>query len=258
MRNLLSRINGKWRRTLAGRFGRRMIPMPPGMPLISFSFDDAPKTAFKTGGAILDAYGAKATYYMSLGLLGQETEVGEIAAPEDLIQAVCEGHELGCHTYDHLDAWYTPKNAYMESVAKNFKALREMKPDVKFESFAYPKSGATLSIKYDLEKIFLCCRGGGQTPNVKRFDLNLVNAYFIDSRLNLDIDTIKNVIDYNALHKGWLIFVTHDISEKPSPYGCTPGLLQQVVEYSAQSGALLLPVAKACKRLIEHNNGVRS
>jgi peptidoglycan/xylan/chitin deacetylase (PgdA/CDA1 family) len=251
MNNLFLRINGKYRRTLATNFCRRVVLIKSPVPIVSFSFDDAPKTAFKMGGAILNSIGAKATYYLSLGLLGQKTEVGKIATPDDLALAVDEGHELGCHSYDHLDAWHTTKQHYMESVISNRKALFSILPNEKFESFAYPKSGPTLSVKYELQNYFLCCRGGGQVANIGHFDLNLVKSYFIDRRLNLDFDTIKQSIDNNTQNNGWLIFSTHDVSDEPSIYGCNSNLLQRVVEYSAQSGALLLPVSKACKYLVE-------
>src|SRR5262245_6996241 len=158
MRMLLSRITGKYRRTMANQFCRRMVAIKAPVPIISFTFDDAPRTAFKTGGDILRAHGAKATFFVSLGLLGSETEVGTIASPDDLSRAVQDGNELGCHTFDHLDAWQTPTAKFMESVVENKQALDRILPGAIFRTFAYPKSGAKLSIKYHLKKYFPCCR----------------------------------------------------------------------------------------------------
>src|SRR5262245_26565827 len=104
MRMLLSRITGKYRRTMANQFCRRMVAIKTSAPLISFTFDDAPRTAFNTGGDILRAHGARATFFVSLGLLGSATEVGTIASPADLARALQDGNELGCHTSDRLDA----------------------------------------------------------------------------------------------------------------------------------------------------------
>jgi peptidoglycan/xylan/chitin deacetylase (PgdA/CDA1 family) len=249
MNNLLLRIKGKYHRTLANQFCRRMVTVTPSIPLISFTFDDAPKTAFKTGGAILDSCGAKATYYLSLALLGTETEVGEIAGKDDLLAAVDNGHELGCHTFNHLDAWYTSTDKYMTSVMENQQALEKILPGQHFSTFAYPKSGATLPVKYPLQKLFTCCRGGGQVANVGMTDLNMLKACFLDKRTNIDLNFIKKLIDYNANHKGWLIFATHDVADNPSPYGCTTEFFREVVDYSARSGAALLTVKDACKRL---------
>lgn len=248
--SLFSKIKGKYHRSLANRLVRRMIEIKTPTPMISFTFDDAPKTAFDTGGAILRLYGAKATYYVSLGLLGSETEVGAIASSDDLLLAEQEGNELGCHTYHHLDAWETSTDQYMASVLENGRALDKILPGVNFKTFAYPKNGAKFSVKSPLQERFICCRGGGQTTNVGMADLNLLKACFLDKRQNVDMDFIKNLIDYNTAFRGWLIFVTHDIADNPSPFGCTPEFFAKVVEYSALSGAMLLPVSDACQKLL--------
>lgn len=249
MGTLVSRIAGKYRRTLASGLYRRIASIETTIPIISFTFDDAPRTAFDTGGDILRSYGAKATYYISLGLLGATTEVGTIASTDDLLGAVDEGHELGCHTFDHLYAWQTNPEKFVESIVRNKNALDTLLPGTHFRTFAYPIGVPRPSVKVKLEKHFLCCRGGGQAPNVGVADLNLLKAYFIDNKNNVDIDSIKKMIDHSVSSSGWLIFATHDVAEKPSPYGCKPHFFAEVVKHAAQSGAVLLPVIDALERL---------
>src|SRR5262249_55246514 len=145
-------------------------------------------------------------------------------------RAVEDGSELGCHTFDHLDAWFTPSNAFLASVRRNREALHSALPGARFTTFAYPKSGATLSIKAALGKIFACCRGGGQTANVHCADLNLLNACFLDRRTSVSPEFIRALVDYTAVECGWLIFATHDVGTDPSPFGCTPKFLKDIVE----------------------------
>ena len=197
--------------------------------------------------------GARATYFVSLGLLDTETEVGRIASVADLTRAVDEGNELGCHTFDHLDAWHVPSAAYIASVHRNREALHQIIPGAEFTTFAYPKSGATASVKSALRNTFVCCRGGGQVANVYRTDLKLLKACFLDRRTGIDIEFIRSLVDYNAARPGWLIFATHDVAANPSPYGCTPEFLKAIAEYVSRSGALLLPVSEACGRLTSSN-----
>jgi len=251
MRELLSKVAGKCRRTLADRLHRRMLPLGSSGPIISFSFDDAPRTAFKTAGCMLSSRGAKATFFVSLGLLGAETEVGTVASPDDLRRAVTEGHELGCHTFDHLDAWQTSTGTFMESVARNRQALDRILPGVTLPVFAYPKSGARFALKRPLEKRFLCCRGGGQVANVGLADLNLLKACFLDRRTGVDATFVKRLIDHTVSTRGWLILAAHDVTANPSPYGCTPELFEDVVDYATRSRALILPVAAACRHLMD-------
>jgi hypothetical protein len=249
MKKLVKRAVGKWRRTLASNFARRELVIVSPRPLISFTFDDAPCSAFDTGADILLTHGARATFFMSMGLLNQETEVGLIAGADRLAQAVHNGHELGCHTFGHLDAWHTADAEFVASVDANQRALTALLPGQAFRVFAYPKSGAKLSVKAALQARFACCRGGGQDLNAGVVDLNLLNACFLDQRANIDIHFIRDLIDRNAQARGWLIFAAHDISKHGSRFGCATDLFADVVRAAAASGAQLLPMGEACAQL---------
>jgi peptidoglycan/xylan/chitin deacetylase (PgdA/CDA1 family) len=249
MTRLASRVRGKYHRTLAMQFGRRMARVEVDTPLISFTFDDAPRSAFERGGDLLGEAGARATYFVSLGLLGMDTEVGPIASTDDLRRAVERGDELGCHTYDHLDAWDVSTSVYAESIENNARTLKFMFPEQAFRTFAYPKSGATLSAKRRIQGRFGCARGGGQVANVGLVDLNLVSAFFLDRRTNANLDDIKAVIDVNEQSRGWLVFATHDVSPDPSPFGCTVELLRETIRNSVASGARILTMTEACERV---------
>lgn len=254
MRTIISRLTGKFRRVMADRLDRRIVPIKTSVPIISFTFDDAPETAFREGGEILLGHGSTGTYFLSLGLLGRATEVGKIAARNDLEHALARGHELGCHTFDHLDAWHTPSAAFMTSIAKNKQAIAELVPGAEMKTFAYPKSGPKFSVKRMVGQRFVACRGGGQVANVDTADLNLLKACFLDARTQVDMDFIMRLIDDTVSARGWLIFATHDIRRRPSPYGCTPAFFSAVVSYAACSNALLLPLGKACEHLIDLSN----
>jgi peptidoglycan/xylan/chitin deacetylase (PgdA/CDA1 family) len=226
-----------------------MAKIDTTVPIVSFTFDDAPKTAFGKGREILGQHGIRATFFMSFGLLGTQTEVGAIATPDDLTRAIEEGSELGCHTFDHLDPWESSTEVFIDSVARNKSALDKIVPGATFDSFAYPKSGAKLALKLRLRESFRFCRGGGQVCNTGAVDLNLVKACFLDRRTGVDMHFIKELVQYNAAQGGWLVFATHDVTDHPSPYGCTPAFLSQVAECVASSGALLLPFGEAGRRL---------
>lgn len=246
---LLSRILWKCRRTISNRSCRRLVEIKSTVPIISFSFDDAPRTAFVNGGEILEAHGARGTFFVSLGMLESDSPSGIIASPDDLHRAVKRGHELGCHTFNHKDPWKTKTDIFEQSVLHNRQALSRLFPNTLFSTFAYPLCGPNPTIKSRMGKLFQCCRGGGQMFNVGKADLNLLMAFFLDLRNNDTIDTVKNLIDRNSEYRGWLIFATHDVDDNPSPYGCTKGFFEEVVAYSAHSGARLLTVGKACSEI---------
>jgi len=255
-RNLMNRIVEKYRRTLSYQCGRRIVAIKLTTPLISFSFDDAPRTAFSNGGDILNAHGVRGTYFVSLGMLESDSASGTIASQDDLRHAVEEGHELGCHTFNHKDPWKTKVAAFEESVIKNRQALAKILPGNTFSAFAYPLCNPSPTNKHRAGKLFNCCRGGGQTFNVGKTDLNLLKAYFLDVRNGDAIEMVRDLIDRNSESTGWLIFATHDVDDNPSPYGCTKKYFEKVVEYAVLSGASLLPVGKAYQQI--RMNGIQN
>jgi hypothetical protein len=137
----------------------------------------------------------------------------------------------------------------MESVVRNRQELKKYIPGAEFKTFSYPISVPRISIKYRLEKYFLCCRGGGQTTNIGSADLNLLKSYFIDKRNNTDFDALRRIIDYNTANRGWLIITTHDVAESPSPFGCKPSFFERVTEYAARSGSMVITVKDACETI---------
>lgn len=247
---LLERIQGKYQRTSARWFFRRSFEIDAKTPYISFTFDDFPRSALLTGGAILGNHGLRATYYTALGMMGQQRSTGTMFVQDDLRLALEKGHELGCHTFDHHHAGDTKPSLFEESVVRNQQALEKLFPGAAFDSLSYPKSQPRAWTKQRMAKHFACCRGGGQTFNAGSADLNCLTAYFLEQSQG-DIAAVKKVIDENRSARGWLIFATHDVCAAPTPWGCTPEFFEAVVRYAVDSQARILPVAQAWKAIRE-------
>jgi hypothetical protein len=72
--DLFVRIKGRYQRTASRRLARRHVTMQNDRPLISFTFDDFPRSALFTGGALLERYGvATQAYSYSTTLMLRET-----------------------------------------------------------------------------------------------------------------------------------------------------------------------------------------
>jgi glycosyltransferase involved in cell wall biosynthesis/peptidoglycan/xylan/chitin deacetylase (PgdA/CDA1 family) len=247
-RNPWSRLHGYYMRRAASLVFRRKFFVSPQRPLISFTFDDFPRSALVVGGAILNRLGLAGTYYASLGLAGKETASGQIFFLEDLPTLFEQGHELGCHTYSHCDSWEIVTETFEESIIENREALSKIFPGAEFQSFAYPINLPRPLTKSRIADYFLSCRGGGQTINIGNIDLNQLSAYFLE-KSHGDFQAVKDLIDHNRQACGWLIFATHDISDSHTPYGCTPEFFENVVQYALSSGAQIVPVVEALELL---------
>ena len=241
---------------------RRTLDVRTAFPIISFTFDDFPRSAFLEAGTILKRYGAAGTYYASLGLMGKKSDLGQMYEADDLKELVDLGHELGCHTFGHCHSWNTRSDLYDRAIVENREALAQVLPGVSFQTFAYPHSAPRLAVKKVTAKYFRCCRGGGLTPgryfhrhtaggqtfNWGTTDLNFLCAFFLEKSRD-NPEAVKRLIDQNARSNGWLIFATHDVCPNPSPFGCTPEFFEQVVEWSSASGARILSVVEALDKI---------
>lgn len=219
--------------------------------MISFTFDDFPRSALINGGAILRERGFVGTYYASFGLMGRTAASGEIFARDDLDELVSQGHELACHTFDHCDSWETKPAEFEASILRNQKAVAEQLPGVNLGSLSYPISWPRPETKRRVANHFGCARGGGQTFNGGIVDLNYLKAFFIEQSRD-DFDVLVETIESSIRARGWLIFATHDVCQVPTRFGCTQALFEEVVEYSTKSGAVVLPVHAAFQKIRQH------
>jgi peptidoglycan/xylan/chitin deacetylase (PgdA/CDA1 family) len=221
-----------------------MAMIAPSQPIISFTFDDFPRSALHVAGCMLAASDIRATYYTSFGLMGTTAPTGEIFLSEDLAELVRQGHELGCHTFDHYHSWDTPPAEFEASIRRNRETLTRLVPGAQFGSLSYPISNARPGTKRRIAKYFPCARAGGQTFIFGPTDLNHLNAFFIEQSRDHP-DAILRIIDDTIRNRAWLVLATHDVCGCPTRYGCTPELFRQIVDHARASGAAILPVSEA-------------
>src|SRR5205085_8843632 len=128
------RLEGFCQRATTHALFRRPLTIEGQLPIISFTFDDFPRSAWLTGGAILERWGLRGTYYVSLGLIGQTAPTGAICLPEDVRALVEHGHELGSHTFDHRHSWETRTAVFERSILENQAALNVLLPGASFRT----------------------------------------------------------------------------------------------------------------------------
>lgn len=244
MLSLLERIAGKCERVASRRFARRPFRLRNARPIITFTFDDFPRSAGETAGPILERAGVAATYFLSCGLLGTSAPTGEIARASDLGGLLARGHELGCHTFHHWHAFRTPPSIFESSILENRRALAELQPECRFRTLSYPIGCPRPSIKRLCARHFVASRGGGQVPNVGEVDLNNLAAFFIEQSRDQP-ERIAEAIAETCRLRGWLILATHDVADRPTRYGCTPELFADIVRRSVASGAQVLTMTAA-------------
>ena len=212
------------------------IAWPGGV--VSFTFDDFPRSAWTNGGAILEKYDRRGTYYAAMGMAGTSNNLGALFDLDDLRTAHAHGHEIACHTYHHLDCGrLTPTDIAVE-VDRNAAALAQALGGAAVTNFAYPFGGVSISAKSELAPHFASCRGTGRGINHGTVDLADLLSTSLYSR-TFDRERLCQLIDDAQAAAGWLILYTHDVAEQPSPFGCTPAEFQAIVAYAAENVPVL-------------------
>jgi len=200
-------------------------------PLVSFTFDDVPASAYVNGAAILEHYGLRGTFYIAAGICGTLDENehwrvidrGQVRALHD------RGHEIGCHTFSHLKVDTLDAHQLREDCDRNGALLRELCPGVELTNFCYPFGRVSWPRKRELQDRFDTCRGIYEGINAGTIDLALLRVIELYDR-TLTPEKLDRALRDVRERNGWLVFYTHDVADSPSWIGASPRLLRQTIE----------------------------
>jgi peptidoglycan/xylan/chitin deacetylase (PgdA/CDA1 family) len=244
---------GDVRRRILCSLHRRLVPLGTRGPIVTFSFDDFPRTALTVGASILESFGARATYYVTMSLMNTRNDLGELFRREDLSSVLDRGHELASHTFSHLSARRVKYEAFRDDVKNGERAIREAMGVPGSGNFAYPYGDVTLGVKKKLGPQLMSSRGTCGGLNVPDVDLNLLRANSLYGDIEC-ADAARRLIQENEEQEGWLIFYSHDVATKPSRFGCTPRLLDAICSFAGGRGARFMTVAQVLRELAQQSD----
>ena len=234
--NLRSHLDTLRTHILCSTFSRPVSLGNQG-PLVSFCFDDFPRTAYTVGGTILKSFGVHGTFYAAPSLIDTTSSLGDQLTHRDIDSLLSDGHELGCQTFSHLSCRALPLSIFELEVLKGRKALREL-TGYDPSNFAYPQGHVSLHCKRRLGPQMSSSRGICGGINEQAADLNLLRANSLYGDLD-QMDRVESLLSRNVSNHGWLIFHTRDVRRNHSPFGCTPALLDQAVLMASEKGCLI-------------------
>lgn len=215
-------------------------------PMVSFTFDDIPQSAATRGAAMIEAHDATATFYVAGGLIGAPSPNWRMIAGQDIAALHARGHEIGCHTFSHARICDLDASALGDEIDRNRRYFDALDPSIRIENFAYPFGYGSFARSRQLKSAFRSCRSIVPGVNHDVVDLQFLQAMpLIDGRI--DRDRIDRAFDETCENNGWLIFYTHDVAERPSPFGCSPALLDHALRASADRNVSILNIAEALR-----------
>jgi peptidoglycan/xylan/chitin deacetylase (PgdA/CDA1 family) len=215
-------------------------------PMVSFTFDDTPKSAAAVGVPILDAYNARATFYVSGGLVDKWSGHWTGISADEIVGLHRAGHEIACHTFSHTRTTDLDAAALATEIEDNRRYLLALDPSIRIENFAYPYGLGSVLRKGQLKKIFHSSRGIIPGANSGVVDLQFLRATPLIDR-DIDRDGIDRAFEEAVAKNGWLIFYSHDVATEPSPYGCSPSLLRHALDAASRRNVHMLRVADALR-----------
>jgi peptidoglycan/xylan/chitin deacetylase (PgdA/CDA1 family) len=215
--------------------------------MVSFTFDDIPDSAVTVGARMLEQHGGLGTFYVSGGLVAKPSEHWNGASAEDIVRLHHGGHEIGCHTFSHRRAIDLDADALSREIEANRRFFHALDPSIQLANFAYPYGFASVTHKPRLNRIFSSARGILPGINSDVVDRQFLRAVpLIDC--GITGDGIELAFDQAEAAGGWLIFYSHDVACEPSPYGCSPAMLQQALQAATRRRMPIVTVAEALRR----------
>jgi len=244
--SLMSRLGAYCDKQIAQRCSKRIATQAPTVPIVSFTFDDFPRSALTVAGSMLLEVDLRGTFYASMGLMGQESGLGEMFDVGNLRALIEEGHELGCHTFGHLYCPAAEPSEVLHECEQNRSAAAEALGSYRLRNFSFPSGGVTWSAKARLSTIYDSCRTVEHGINHNPVDLGFLRANPLYSTRG--VGEVDRLIAKNVERAGWLILYTHDVQSHPSAVGCTPAYFKTILRSAIASGASIMTIAQALSR----------
>jgi len=239
-------LTAKVNRRLMPLRAKRSLKVKLDKPLISITFDDCPKSVVENALPLLEIYGWQATFYMAMGLCGTTNHLGLHMSEDDVKAVHKSGHEIGGHTFDHIDATAVTHSEFETNIEKNQIRITELGLPPS-QTFAYPYGQLNLDVKKSIHKRFSGARGITSHIHTSKTDLNQINSNRLYSGQNYE--TLLNDISIIENNPGWMTIFTHDVRNNPSDYGCHPDEFANILSAIKKSGADVMTMADAIKYL---------
>ena len=243
-----SSLYGKLRRRLA----RMMVTKPARLeglarPLLTISFDDAPTSAANIGARVLDQHNARGTWFISAGLMGKACHLGAYTRVDEVKALAAAGHEIGCHTYSHLDCGKASAGDIARGLDQNQQSLKLMgiRPS---QTFAYPYGDVSPWAKAVVNHRYLASRALHHGLIHTGTDLNQAPAVGIEGEHGEQ--TALMWLRKAAETPAWLVLYTHDVRDNPSSWGCTPDVFARLVGEAAGMGFDIVTFEDGARRAL--------
>jgi peptidoglycan/xylan/chitin deacetylase (PgdA/CDA1 family) len=257
--SLIDKVRRRASSRLSRYFARAPRRLRTAKPLVSFTFDDAPTSAHAVGAPLVERAGGRGVFFIATSLVGRRTTHFPIVDRFEVRDLFMRGHEIGLHGHGHYAVGSLNNAGLRDDLERNRAELADIDIRIEAHNFAYPFGLVAVERKRTLAGISSSSRSIAPGFNVGRFDAQYLRSVEL-ANARLSIPQLRGFLEAAQRQRGWLIFTIHDVSASPSPFGCTPALLQAALEDAAMRGFEIVTIAQALARseptTIRSENGI--
>lgn len=246
MKETVSRALATVRQSVRIALFARTVAMRNRRAIVSFTFDDFPRSAVSNGARLLEEYDARGTFYLTGSYCGRVVDDVPQYGAEDVAALAGTGHEIGCHTFSHPRVSTLSAAALNREIDLNAAFLARHLPGLELRTFAYPFGDLSFAATMCLQSRFAGCRSSQPGLNSGIADLGRLRSIRLYDRV-ISPAEVSDLIRQAVKETAWLIFYTHDVAQTPSRFGCAPSLLEHAVKSAISAGAEIRPVDAAIK-----------
>lgn len=215
--------------------------------MVSFTFDDAPRSAAQVAAPILEAAGFRGVYFVASGYMdGVDGPIRPYADWDEIKTLADRGHEIACHTHSHRNCAVVGPDEAVAETKRNAEAFARHGLPAS-QTFAYPFGDVSAASKAALASRFRLLRATHPGLMSRGGDLNQAPSVAMEGSDAIEVARLW--LERAKAQKSWLIFYTHDVTAAPSPYGCTPEAFQFAVDLTARMGMEVVTVSEGAARL---------
>lgn len=242
--------------TFVDRVNNRLVRYFPGpaarietsQPIVSFTFDDVPETAWTAGARILENEGVCGTFYIAGVFIDAYDGTQQMISAKGCSQLAAAGHELACHTFSHRKLSSFSWEGLKADLDRNDSVLGSFDGNRHARNFSVPFGMASPVMQTLLRRKFRTTRG--IMPGINRGKIDPHNLAAVELRSDQNyLDAADLWLEDVLQNGGWLIIFTHDVSRTPSFYGCPEERFQGFVRRALSGGAKIMTVDAAATAL---------
>ncbi len=197
--------------------------------LVTFVFDDGPKSVFDNARPILNAAGIKTVH----PIITQYASTSGYMSWDEIATLAAEGNEIDSHSRTHPDLTTLSPAQLTSEVAGSKSDL--IAHGITPTTFVYPLGGVNDTVKAAVQAAgYLGARGSYFGLNTTATDRYALFDQHVESGTTLA--EVKSWIDQARADKRWLILELHEQKENGGQFSNTPAMLQSIVDYVRSTG----------------------